>query len=189
MKKGFTLIELLVVISIIALLSSIVIAALYSARQKAQVSRFTQEIAELQKALEIYRTNYGHYPYCYTSSQPCFVIFNQSDGMTESFSQVLNELVAKKILGSNFIINNDFGQYLNDMQIGYYDTSNYPSSATDDMGDLAKCGGDSIAKYNDYVFWIYANDINGNQLSFSSLPIESGSGIFPLGVKAYCLGN
>ncbi|MEN9622135.1 MAG: hypothetical protein RLZZ67_569 [Candidatus Parcubacteria bacterium] len=52
-RKGFTLIELLVVVSIISLLSSIVLAALNSARQKAQISRARQELVQFAKVVMI----------------------------------------------------------------------------------------------------------------------------------------
>ncbi len=62
-KKGFTLIELLVVISIISLLSSVVLAALNETRQKAQISKFAQEISNIRNAVELYKTNNnGAYP-------------------------------------------------------------------------------------------------------------------------------
>ena len=49
-KQGFTLIELLVVISIISLLSSIVLASLSNARQRAYTARVNQEFSQLQRA-------------------------------------------------------------------------------------------------------------------------------------------
>lgn len=56
------MIELMVVISIIALLSSIVLASLNSARAKAQSAKFVAELKQLQNALELYRTDNGNYP-------------------------------------------------------------------------------------------------------------------------------
>jgi prepilin-type N-terminal cleavage/methylation domain-containing protein len=50
-KKGFTLIELLVVISIISLLSSIVIASLNEARDKARIAKALQFDAHIKNAL------------------------------------------------------------------------------------------------------------------------------------------
>jgi type II secretion system protein G len=61
-SKGFTLIELLVVISIIALLSSIVLASLNTAREKAKTSAFEQNMKQLQLALEVYKSDTGMYP-------------------------------------------------------------------------------------------------------------------------------
>lgn len=62
MKKGFTLIELLVVIAIIALLASVVISSLSSARQKARDTRRVQDLHEMRSALELYHTDNGAYP-------------------------------------------------------------------------------------------------------------------------------
>ncbi len=63
-QKGFTLIELLVVISIISLLSSIVLAALNSARSKGRDAVRYQTANQIKTALELYFTNYGYYPVC-----------------------------------------------------------------------------------------------------------------------------
>lgn len=61
--RGFTLIELLVVISIIALLSSVVLASVNSARSKARDARRAQDIEELVKAINLYAfDNNGAYP-------------------------------------------------------------------------------------------------------------------------------
>lgn len=61
--RGFTLIELLVVISIIALLSSITLATLNESRSRAKRSAFVQGMKQLQLALELYKSDNGHYPY------------------------------------------------------------------------------------------------------------------------------
>lgn len=61
-KKGFTLVELLVVISLISLLSSIVLAALDSARAKATDALIMAQRSEVSKALELYFLSNGGYP-------------------------------------------------------------------------------------------------------------------------------
>lgn len=62
LKRGFTLIELLVVISIIGLLSSIVLASLSSARQKAKNAAYLAELKQLVLALKLYKEDNGSYP-------------------------------------------------------------------------------------------------------------------------------
>ncbi len=61
-NNGFTLIELLVVIAIISLLSSVVLASLNEAREKAKTSKFRQEVYQFINALELYRSENGKYP-------------------------------------------------------------------------------------------------------------------------------
>jgi prepilin-type N-terminal cleavage/methylation domain-containing protein len=66
-QKGFTLIELLVVVAIISLLSSVLLAGIREAREKAQIRAFRQEVQQLVNALELYRADNGVYPYENTS--------------------------------------------------------------------------------------------------------------------------
>lgn len=62
-RQGFTLIELLVVIAIIGILSSVVLASLNSAREKARDTERLSDLRQLQVALEAYALdNGGNYP-------------------------------------------------------------------------------------------------------------------------------
>lgn len=60
-SKGFTLIELLVVIAIISLLSSIVLASLKSAKDRAYVVNLGQEMRQIKTAMEMYRSTTGNF--------------------------------------------------------------------------------------------------------------------------------
>ncbi len=61
-NKGFTLIELLVVIAIIAILSTVVMAGLNSARAKGRDAKRLSDIKQLQTALELFFDTCGGYP-------------------------------------------------------------------------------------------------------------------------------
>jgi len=60
--RGFTLIELLVVVAIIGLLSSVMLASLNSAREKARDAKRLSDMHQMQVALELYYNTFGSYP-------------------------------------------------------------------------------------------------------------------------------
>jgi len=67
---GFTLIELLVVIAIIALLSSVVLASLNTARAKARDAQRESAIEQMRTALGMYYADHGAYPSSGGASAP-----------------------------------------------------------------------------------------------------------------------
>ena len=62
LSRGFTLIELLVVIAIIAILASIVLASLNSARVKSRDARRMADLKQVENALELYNNDNQSYP-------------------------------------------------------------------------------------------------------------------------------
>ena len=73
-NKGFTLIELLVVIAIIAVLASIVLVSLNTARIKGRDARRIADIKSLQVALELYYDSTSNvYPIALSSLSPTYI--------------------------------------------------------------------------------------------------------------------
>ncbi len=59
---GFTLIELLVVISIIGVLSTLIVANLTSARERARDAQRKSDLRQLQSSLRLFYNDAGRYP-------------------------------------------------------------------------------------------------------------------------------
>lgn len=71
-RRGFTLIELLVVIAIIGILSSVILASLNSARQKAQIARAQAELRQIAVAVTRLYDDTGQYPN-HQPATPCAI--------------------------------------------------------------------------------------------------------------------
>lgn len=61
-KRGFTLIELLVVIAIVSLLSSVVLASLGQAREKAKIAKVKAELVQIRTAMYLFLDEKGELP-------------------------------------------------------------------------------------------------------------------------------
>ncbi len=61
-RKGFTLIEILTVVAIIAILASIILVGLSSARTSARDARRIADLDQIRTAMELYFNKVGHYP-------------------------------------------------------------------------------------------------------------------------------
>jgi prepilin-type N-terminal cleavage/methylation domain-containing protein len=104
-QKGFTLIELLVVISIVSLLSSVILASLKSARNKASDSAIKEQMSEIRNQIELYHSTHGNY----------------GDFDDSGINQTFSDQVSDPELG------------LSGCGGGYYSCLLYTSDAADDM--------------------------------------------------------
>ena len=68
-KQAFTLIELLVVICIIAILASMLLPALQSARESASTATCISNLGQFSKAYQMYATSYNDYMPALTDGQ------------------------------------------------------------------------------------------------------------------------
>jgi type II secretion system protein G len=134
MKKGFTLIELLVVISIIAMLSSIVLSSVSSAKSKANDATIIQNVKQFKTALEMYRNDYGVYPGT-VADESGYYIPNPFD----------NGLFKKYINANSFptgiiayVTDNRYNNQLYGLHIKVNDYSKYNAKAN---GSCLICGG------------------------------------------------
>ncbi len=178
-KTGFTLIELLVVISIIALLSSVVLVSVQSARQKAQMSKFRSEVGEFVKALEIYKTSHGYYPKCYDASDTgCY--YDTTGGSIDdnlflttsgSNTSILDQLKTDKILTNKFVTDNPSPSVI---KLVYMDASNPEFSSLSDFINGQLFSGKTSDQLSEYAFCI----------EISAVPFTSASNFVNVDVSS-----
>jgi len=88
-NRGFTLIELLVVIAIIGLLATLSVVAFGSTRTKARDAKRKADIAQIQKALDMYYADNGLYPISGGATNPNGAWTNSADGSWAAFKTAL----------------------------------------------------------------------------------------------------
>ncbi len=169
-KRGFTLIELLVVISIIALLSSVVLVAVQSAKDRAQITKAKSEINEFVKALEIYRTSYGKYPDCIDSLGCRYTYTRATDATGGSgwmFSMFIGALKTAKAYDGDLVQTLKNNSAISDISIRYMTPSNTTGWASWGGGcSSCKCGGKPIT--SEYLLTVTLKDNKGSPISLDS---------------------
>ncbi len=147
-SKGFTLIELLVVVAIISLLSSVVLASVKDARERAQVRSFRTEINQMITALELYKNTYGTYPYEATAT-PGGSIYNYHK-LNNNTESVTSGPALGTILSSFLAEVPNIPNPTNSSSPAYGIRTNVGS------GTRYRCDGDTVTP--PYVILIYQNN-------------------------------
>lgn len=201
-QKGFTLIELLVVVAIISLLSSIVLASVREAREKAMLSKTVSEMKSLQTALELYRNEFGVYPggertYADDNSALSHVnnYISYADGLDDL---IQTELVDRKFISKvphapnypNNCVNNSDGQdcvYLGGYVLGYstYDLAAGTNAFFKDVDSLFTCGNQKVKNYIIYLITPIDKKLNLPILYFDGVTLWEYHNLNPQNI--YCL--
>jgi general secretion pathway protein G len=164
---GFTLIELLVVIAIIGLLSSVVLASLNSARNKALVAKTVSEMKSFQSAIEMYKLDHdGQVP-----GHGEGVIY--SDGPNgNDLSNFLNPFLTGIDSENETYISKIPNLPNNDSQFYYFSNGM--------TGYRFSCGSVSMEETQGYIFFYYANEYDPNfQMNLPTLYERSLSYMIP----------
>jgi prepilin-type N-terminal cleavage/methylation domain-containing protein len=168
---GFTLIELLTVIAIIGFISVIVYANLQEARKRAQATKIVEEVNQLSKAFELYKTDKGIYP---GETGSGVGIYYEDDNV---ISYLNDTLVNFKYIPSI----PQYGGDNDDITYTYISGSYLkpPSSAIFNLTPPVSCGGKIV---NNYIFIFENVSLNLNLPRIDTL--EGGSIL-----SGYCIGQ
>ena len=101
-QVGFTLVELLVVIAILGVLATISFVALNEVRAKGDDAARVSEIVQIRKALEVYYSEHGHYPY-FAEPGPGGENYDNEGSwsnyqLADNWSDMINELHSEGII-------------------------------------------------------------------------------------------
>lgn len=134
---GFTLIELLVVVSIIGLLSSVILASLSSAKDKANYAKAKAEMNSLKTAMISYKLDKGELPPLGDNCSGC------SNPPDSTWTQVIDALINGKYLSSR-IDKDPWGNYY-----GYDDNDCNSGASAVAVSPLFTAGPDKLNTTSD----------------------------------------
>lgn len=125
-KSGFTIVELLIVIVVIAILAAISIVAYNGIQQRGRDTQRSSDIANIKKALEVYRIHNGGYPTCVSTVYQVNTSGNQTCRIDAITALRTSEYLGKAITDP---INSGNNQYM--YAVGF--RNNTPACSTHDQ--------------------------------------------------------
>lgn len=156
-NRGFTLIEIMVSIAIISILSGVLYANFSSAREEAKNKTMQTEIKETQLALELYKAQYGRYPYIPGPPVPSGCVSNDGVASTSDSGNCGNidfirglapdfiDELPTETKSSNsactiqYAVEEDFASWYKLTAINCHTGATVPSEGIQQDDDLARC--------------------------------------------------
>jgi prepilin-type N-terminal cleavage/methylation domain-containing protein len=179
-RGGFTLIELLVVISIISLLSSIILASLSEARDKAKISAFMSNLKQLELSMALYMDDNNGLSPNYDEYTNCFQWLPEGYCENAYWDYLINDF--RDDLVPTYISSIDFMNLPNNFSY-IYDIEEFYSS-TGDSGSTIQCGDEFLESY---MFVLQDNEMFGIYIPGSlELPLPRHFSTY-MG-EGYCFG-
>ena len=116
--KGFTLIELLMVFAILTVIASIILISIGETRSKSRDAKRKLEVQSLQRGLELYYDDYGHYPIV---SPAKTYIHLEEEAEAATFNNSMMDYMASDLEDPSHTSNSDYSyQYTStDGGVGY----------------------------------------------------------------------
>lgn len=179
-KNSFTLVELLVVISIIALIASIILVWIYSARAKTRDGKRISEMDSFRKALEVYQIDARKYP---ISTEWKMLEADAQEGggaggeLTQAISPFLSsnledprygETEGEKVFSYQYISDDDGSEYKACVALELGDLYCVSSESGSDLGAGGSGDGGGAGSSGDCeeVKVLYTNPLTVNTFSF-----------------------
>lgn len=163
MKRGFTLIELLVVIAIIALLSSVVLASVSSARDKAEEAKILAVGKQLEIAIALEYDKTGLFPLVNTPG-----CTGGPGGCSSSLAYAFSPIIADG--------------FISEVPSNYsYNYAYMPDNSDKTSQQYMTCGDQQVGKWYIYIF--------SSTKNFSSLKHVShlNNSFDPVQIWQYCV--